>query len=522
MTSRACLPWSLLLLVSVAACVGDGGDAGGGSSGSSGGSGGSAGSSGSSGSGGTSGSGGSLGCSSAAHCGGGGFVCGVHSVASCGEVDCGACRFRADGVGTGDITAAPDRSIHLAYVEPSDRQLLYAVPRAEGLETEAIVTEVRVSEVAIAVASDGAVHVVYVDDSDQVMHAVRPAAASPWEVALADMNGEEVDVALDADDAVHILVTGEDPVTRARQVRHITRDGSTYTATALDLGMAIGKAVVGRGENGAIALVVRSDLMELAAFDLVDGVFVRDTSLPELDDQPAEWSVTVGIEGRLRILALLGNYTLRTGSQLVLATREAGTWNVEAAGGVAAQVTRGIGLASGPLETQHVAYYARRADGLFYTRPGSTVRLNVDPECDEGDVRMAIDANDQPHILHVCDSGTPQYIAPIARYSEDYIAACEQGANLICDRACDCGAPDCCYNDGTADGSNGCTFGPGGVGRDICVADFKVRLCGRLSVDEAPLLDACKPALESTAPMCLGVGYSVPDACWPVINASYR
>lgn len=513
MTTRASTCGSLLLvmLLNVSACVGGDDSANSGSSGAGNGGGGA----------GNGGGGGDeLGCSRTTYCGAGGFACGVHAVAACGEVDCGVCRVRNVTVGNGDITAAPDGSVHLAYFDWTESALLHAVPGADGLETDVIADGMREGEAAIAVAHDGTLHVAFVDDSGQVMHATRASSESTWAVALADTSGEGVDVVVDADNAVHILVTGEDPVTRARQVRHVTQNGSTYTATAIGTGMAIGNAVIGRGAGGAIAFAVRSDLMQLAVFDLVAGTFVQDPSLPAFDDQPAEWSVTVSTDGTLRLFALLGNYTLRTGSQLVVATRETDTWNVSPVGGVGAVVTHGIAGASGPQDTQHLAYFARSADGLFYTRPGSTRRLNVRPDCDEGEVKLAVDSADQPHMLYNCDSSDTTYVAPIGRYSDAYFAACEDGANTICDRACECGSPDCCYNDGTEDGSSGCSFGPGGAGRDICVAKFRLRLCGNLTTEESPLLDACTPSLEDTSPMCFGVGYVVPDACWPVINSN--
>lgn len=320
-----------------------------------------------------------------------------------------------------------------------------------------------------------------------------------------------------------MALTGDNPQTYQRQVLHVTRSGTTYTATPLDGVMAIGPAVLGRGAYGAIVLAVRNDLRELAVAELNDGVFVRDDTVPMLDDQPAEWSVTVGPGGTIRVLALLGNYTLRTGSQLVGLKRQAGTWSVAPIEGVQGSVTRGIVSASGPLDAQHIAYFARRTDGLFYTRPGSSIRLNTEPGCDEGNVRMAIDADDQPHLLYDCDGGggRSRYIAPVARYSDAYGAACQQGADTICDRACACGSPDCCYNDGSSDGSNGCTFGPGGTARDLCVTKFLVRLCGDLTAQEAPVRDDCMPALDTTDPVCLDNGYTIPDACWPIIQSNF-
>jgi hypothetical protein len=506
----SCL-WALAV-VGVAGCVGgsdgdrpDGGGAGG-----------VGGTSGVGGTGGGSGDAG-LGCDSAEHCGGAGFVCGVHAVASCGEVDCGPCRFRADDIGWGDITAASDRSIHLAFFSPSGAGLVYARVGASGLEQETISTTTSGESVAIAVADDGTIHVAFIDT--QVMHAAKSPGAS-WNVQVAAEAGEGVALAVDAAGTVHILVTGEHPQTRQRQVTHVTYDGTMYTATPIEGVIPVGNAAVGRGADGAVVIAVRTDVLELAVLELMDGVFVRDTTVPALEDQPAEWSVVVGSDGTINVVALLGNYTLRTGSQLVMMTRTSGTWSVAPLGPDQPQVTHGIGAAGGPMDTLHVAYYARNADGLFYTRPDSTQRLNVHPQCDDGEVRLAIDADDQPHLLFRCDSGGVTYMAPIERYADSYLDACDVGAELICDRACDCGAPDCCYGDGTADGSGGCKFGPGDTAHTLCVNDMKIGLCGDLAADPAVLL-ACTPMLDAIAPMCVENSYAIPDACWQLIASSF-
>jgi hypothetical protein len=485
---------------------GGGGDGGGGGAGTGGmGSGGS-------GAGGSSGTAGEppLGCSPASHCSD--FVCGVHAVASCGEVDCGPCRFRGAEVGFGDITAAPDRSIHLATFDPVERALVYSLVGPAGLETLAITTDTSAEAPSIAVAADGTVHVAYL--ATQVMHAVKRSGDPGFTVNVAADAGEAVSVVLDAAGAPHLVVTGEHPQTRQRQLLHVTEDGGTYTGSPIAGVVPIGNAEIARGEDGSVVLVVRSELQELAVLELVDGRFERDLTVPMLDDQPAEWSVAVTTDGP-RIALLLGNYTLVTGSSLVELSRRNGTWTVEPL--TDATVTHGLALAGGPGDAVHLAYYARRTDGLFYTRPGSSRRLNVSPECDEGDVRLAIDGDDQPHVLYSCD--TTRYLAPIERYSDDYVAACNAGAKLICDRACSCGAPDCCYGSGESGDSNGCFFGPGNAGHDLCVEDMRNGLCSDLTADPALAL-ACKPILDADAAMCLDGGYTIPEACLSLIEAN--
>jgi hypothetical protein len=218
----------------------------------------------------------------------------------------------------------------------------------------------------------------------------------------------------------------------------------------------------------------------------------------------------------LRLVLLLGNYTLVTGSKLVELSRTGGTWTVAPV--ASAQVTHGLAAASGPNDAVHLAYYARREDGLFYTRPGSPRRLNVSPGCDEGEIRMAIDADDQPHLLYACDSSS-RYLAPLERYSDEYLAACSAGAEVICDRACTCGAPDCCYNDGQPDSSSGCFFGPGGAGHDLCVADMRNGLCADLTADPELML-ACKPVLDADSPQCFDSGYTIPETCYALMQTN--
>jgi len=472
------------------------------------------------GAGGASGSGGSggeppLGCSSTTYCGGDGFVCGVHAVAACGEVDCGPCRFRGEDVGFGDITTAPDGSVHLALAGASPGEVLYARVGSAGLEPETVATDRTAESVALAVAEDGTVHVVYI--AAQVMHASKAPGASTWDVSAAADAGESVAVAVDGAGTPHILVVGEDPQTRQRQVAHVTRDGTNSTITPLDGVVPVGGVAMARGADGTIVVVSRTGLQELAVLELSDGAFVRDTGVPAMPDQPAEWSAAVGSDGTVHVVSLLGNYTLRTGSRLVELTRSGGAWTLdELASG---EVTHGTALAGGPDDGLHLLYFARDDDGLFYTRPGSPRRLNVDPACEDGEVRVAVDGDDQPHVLYRCDSQGSRYLAPIERFGDDYIEACQSGASLICNRACDCGAPDCCYNDGVPDGSNGCFFGPGTAGHDLCVADMMIGLCSDLTADPAALL-ACRPTLESTTPECVDAGYAIPPLCFQLIQAN--
>src|SRR5689334_11036192 len=81
-------------------------------------------------------------------------------------------------------------------------------------------------------------------------------------------------------------------------------------------------------------------------------------------------------------------------------------------------------------------------------------------------------------------------------------------------------APDCCYGNGEPGGSNGCFFGPGNAGHDLCVADMRNRLCSDLTADPAELF-ACKPVLDADTAMCVDEGYVIPAACFSLIESNY-
>jgi len=457
-----------------------------------------------------------LGCNPATYCGDSGFLCGVHAVSACGEVDCGACRYvGAQGSGFGDITAAADGSIHVVLADTG--VITYGRASESGLDEVEVATDGAGDSAGIAVAADGTVHIAY-HSSSGTAHAKRLPGSASWAVNPAGEGGESLSIAVDAAGNAHIVVVGEDPVTRGMRLLHITESGGTYTEETVPDAMPIGPASLGRGADGSIVLVSRVGIMDLAVFDLEDGSFVRDTAFPTLDDQPAESSVAVASDGTVEVLALLGNYTLLSGSKLVRLTRGGSAWTERpAAEGV--RPTHGIALGTGIGDALHLAYFAYSEDGFFYTRPGSPVRMAIDPDCDDGDVRIAVDAADQPHLLYRCDSDPTNYLAPVTRYSDEYVAACNDAARAICDRACVCGSPDCCY--GAAVGTNGaCYFGPNNEGHDLCVQEVLFELCGDRTRDEAAML-ACKPALEAPADMCVDTHYPVPQVCLDVMNPSF-
>lgn len=465
---------------------------------------------------GSEGSNASLGCDSATYCGGSGFTCGIHAVGNCGEVDCGPCRFHGQDVGWGDIVAAPDGSIHLVFFDGETSELVYARVTDEGLERETIAQDVRGETAAIAIGEDNAPHVVFV--AEQVMYAHKTSDAA-WAIDMIAESATNVALALDGEATVHMVLTSEHPQTHQPQLIHVVPSGSTFTSTPIEELTPIGAPALGRSASGEIVVATRSGIYEMAVLELKDGAFVRDPDVPMLDDQPAEWSLVVTSGGVLHVLALLGNYTLRTGSQLVALSRESGQWSVEPVGG-SAQVTRGLVWANGGASADHLhmLYFAYREDGLFYTRPASSRRLNIEPACDEGDVRLAVDAADQPHILYRCSVRGPRYLAPAARYTDEYVQACNSGAQQICDRACECGAPDCCYGAAGSDSGN-CTFGPGGAGKDLCLADALVGLCGDLTADPEAML-ACRPLLAQEAE-CSGTKVVVPEQCWALLSSGY-
>lgn len=461
-----------------------------------------------------------LGCDPDIHCGGDGFLCGVHAVDECGEVDCGSCRYRAEDVGLGSITAARDRTIHLAFYDEAAGEVVYARVGATGLERETIQAATGVVSIDVAVADDGTVHVVFA--AEQVSHAVRSEGGT-WNVAtVAEVEAEHALVAVDGAGAPHIFFVTLHPTTRTPQLVHAALDGTGYSSTPLEGIHAVGAPALARGDDGSITVVVRDNISAVAVLDLVDGALVRDEAAPDIPEQPATLSAAVTSDGTLHVALVSGHFTLRPGSRLERLVRSGGTWIRETLVDASASVTQDIALAPGPTDGLHLFYFSFRSEALVYTRPGSPRSLLLRQDCEEGSVDVAIDGDDQPHVIFGCDRSVSRgmlYMAPLERYPTEYLDACQTGADLICDRACECGAPDCCYSAPGSTESGGCTSGPGDADRQICVSDRLRELCGDLTDDTAMMLE-CRAVLETTAIMCVDASYSIPSSCWELMASN--
>lgn len=473
------------------------------------------------------------GCGPAAHCGAAGFLCGVHAVPSCGEIDCGDCRYRAETTGDGDITAAPDGQIHLAYL--SDPQTLtYARVVGATLVPE-LVASMNAADGAggkpsIAVAPDGTVHIVWTflplrSGEPAIWHAVKPPGQPTWEVRTVGQGTAAV-VETDAVGQPHIVLRATGGSGRPEELRHATVGAAGYAVVSLAGAAPASDPASARGADGAIVVAYLGTTTSgkmLQLLELVDGSFQRDSTVPELAASPAEVSAAITTDGTVHLAAVTGQYTLRTGSELVRLARSGGSWTAETL--VPTQprygrVTHDIALADGPQARLHLLFYSYKPTGLFATRPGSARELNLAPSCDSGTVRAAIDKFDQPHILMACNSKAGRYLTPVARFPDEYFVACDRGASLICGVACPCSAGDaCCYRpDPQIADASSCIF-TGAMGDDYCLASVRHDLCSEVTADPADLF-ACVAELEASGPQCIDGFAQVPARCIELMRSA--
>jgi hypothetical protein len=421
------------------------------------------------------------------------------------------------------LTAAPDRSIHLAFfVTSPGPELYYARETGTALTEEPVGAGLSGTFPSIAVAGDSTVHIAFVDDGGVAWHATRAPGSGAWEVSMVTTDAARAFVGVDAAGAPHLVVATEDPTLHTRALVHATRAGASYALETIEGVAPVADALAfAASPEGAIALVARVGVSDLALLELRDGRFVRDATVPALADQPGSLALTVAPDGRLAVAVVTGHYTLLTGSAVVLLSREGGTWTTETLERPTAwQPTQDLAIAAGPTGSLHLFFFSYGAEALLYTRAGSVVDLRLVPDCEEGTVLAAVDRDDQPHVLYACDRGDAQYyLAPLERYPDAYVEACVAGPDLLCDRACECGGSECCYSDGTTD-SGGCNFGPGDAGHDICASNWQRFLCGDVTRDTAPMM-TCLADLEASGAMCLESHYVVPASCYELRRMSF-
>lgn len=456
-------------------------------------------------------------CDPAVHCGG--FTCGVHAVSSCGEVDCGACRFFSADVTDGDITLSPEGKVHLASF--SDGKLTHSISASASLDSQEVTDDPAGKIPSIAVAPDGTIHIVW--SSSGIQHAEQKPGSTSWEIHSVG-EGTQARVAVDGAGVPHIIVLNENQISQQATLMHVVRTGASYTSTPIDGPSPIGFPAIGRGADGTIALAYRGTALEglrrVEVFTLVNGSFQHDTSAPELPDQVAEVSVAVTSAGTLQLAVLVGNYTLKTGSKLLRMTRAGASWTTDTLVGTEYRVTSQIALAGGPEDRLHLFFYASGKtgnDGLFYTRPNSTRALNFAPRCDKGTVRAVVDPLDQVHVLFRCDSGSALYMKPSEPYPKEYTEACTKSASDLCEAACACGSPSCCYGSDPTNNSNSCSFGPGGAARAICEQKVLQAFCSDLTASPSPML-SCAASLAEKTPACINGAAVVPEACRDLAN----
>ena len=450
-----------------------------------------------------------LNCDPADHCGSSGFLCGVHQVASCGEVDCGACRYQNMELNeVADIALDPQRGVHVAYGSGNTARYLTWVDGA--VVEEEIGISISVDEISLAVGAD-AVHVAYGDLSDRVHYSTRDAMGI-WSHINTDLRLEAPRIVLDRNDQP--MVIGMHHIFRTPH--RVDFDAEPPELVDLGLDPVVVPPTLLRAPDGDVVLVYVSS-GQLRVYEQSGSTFALDENPPGLGPQSGFIGAAFDSSGRLHVLALVGDYTLRTGSELRYLVRDDTGWTNEV---LYEAIDDGIDLAVGPSDEVHLLYHVPGAtrDGTYYSRPGSSVSLNIDPHNDSGRVKMVVDADDQPHMLL-----RGSYWAALARYPDAYITACADAPDVICERSCMCGdGGDCCWREDEMAGgseSNGCTFGPSMAGMTLCQGDFARQLCGDLTA--APdLVMTCLSELSADSPICVENAYVVrAPSCWDAISA---
>lgn len=446
------------------------------------------------------------------------YLCGVHKAGDCGEVDCGPCRFEKQVRPRADLTIDDDDVVHMAYGDYDDEVMYYLrSDAADGAKGEVIPDAPPSAKPSIAIAASGDVHVVWQGDNagtPTVMHSVRAADTGTWsrtEIAA----GSAPLVRVDASGTPHIFLRSSE--NRAGDtVQHWVPDGDTYATDWESTPIISGEIPVALTSHGPIALAYlmstekKIGLMEIGA----DGTPVESAS-PDLGAYANSVAADFSSDGLLHVVALTGNFTLITGEALHHLTREGDTWASEDLATIAGQRTWGFAIAAGDNGSMHLIYHANRPRGVYYTRIGSSEQVLLTEECEDGLAAIAVDSRDRPHLMHMC--GALNYLTPMEAYPDDYADTCAEAASQLCDRACECGAPDCCYGGGGGDTGRSCTFGPGTSARDLCLSGATYKLCG--DITQAPeAVYGCHTGLQAdTAPMCVPqdeyTKYVIPDDC---------
>ncbi|MBW2733853.1 MAG: hypothetical protein JRH20_15810 [Deltaproteobacteria bacterium] len=443
-----------------------------------------------------------FGCDPAEHCGATGFLCGTHNVAGCGAVDCGACQFVRLKVGSGDVKAASDGTIHLAYEK--DGSIWYSQSSTTALEPE-LISDVEASAPSLAMGEDGSIHVAW--GQDTLWYATRAAHQTQWQIVevgpLGDLPAQEL--ALDAKGQIHIVFLGEEPAHMSRLIHATFTDGQLTTRIIGDDVMPSFPLTLARGAAGQISVAVR-DHPGLLVAHLVDGVFVLDKNVPALRDVPrsdlvGELASTYLSDGTYHLIALTGDYTFRSGTHGHYLRLANGVWRLDEYPGGSE-----LELATGPDDGIHRVSMGPVYSRLFET-PG--VHLSPDDSCDDGRSRLAIDDKDQPHILFRNDCGS-FYMTPVGRYPEGFFQSCESLAVTVCAHACGCGGESCCY--GSADS----THSSCGSSQSVCEWSFHERFCQDQTMPIQPLFDCIEQVNAGST--CIDIDnephWALPDVCF--------
>ncbi len=451
--------------------------------------------------------GGGFECDPATHCTGDRFICGRHDIPECGSVDCGECQYVRVEAGAGDVVADVNRAIHVAY--QADGAIWYSPSDSAALAPEQVSEMGAGNPPVLHVAADGSIHVVWGDT--MAFYATRGPEDTTWTTFELGSIGDypEFGITSDAEGAIHVVFVGEDSTTRAKELFHSTRTTGDFATQSVDLGAGIASypMALARSESGAITVAVRTH-STVTILDLIDGQFAVDETAPAFRDVPradfiAGLSAAYTSDGVYHLVGQTGDRTLRSGAHGHYLKRANAAWEL-----LEYPAFEGLEIAAGPEQQLH-----RVTQGPTYSRflENDDLYLGSEDRCGDGHLRMAIDANDQPHIIY-SDLCANAYMTPIAKYPTNFHEDCEAAINVLCGQACSCGGEDCCFK--TEGGSRSICNGS----EQGCQERYRRSSCTDRAADPLLLAD-CMSVIEAPS-MCTEASADPPH--WLMAQACFR
>lgn len=451
-------------------------------------------------------------------------ACGVVLSGTCGEVDCGPCRFGSETVSeNGTFLAGDDTGglLRLLYVQPED-EWGRSGPRVLGVRGPAGWTVHPwfpepsypwQDGHALAADADGRVCSAMRESETLTIHCAMPGEVPTVRTLEAFSRVDAFDLAVI--DGMPILILSAELETNQEDWRSGTflarPDGEGWAFQPLDVTTGSQRTVEASlvpTPNGLWAFWTQTDTAELKAAWVSDA----DTVQPEVIEVG-----TPGVNYARMLNARLKedgqpHLTYASGGTTRYAERhEDGHWSLESVGGrnrASALVEIGGVL--------HVAYHTAASLQYGHRREGVWGRQLLGP-CDDGPVHMFNDAGQ----LRVIPSKSCNFsqgvklLSPIAPYPREAAVACQETVAALCALSCDCADDDgdCClsYTSGPRSG-NTCT------GTFGCKGNYNALLCASVTADPSVFLD-CRDAATDAALTCReDHRVELPAACAPLLQ----